>query len=162
MKALLGLALLLVAACSPSSTSATAASPGGKCLPSDVALNASVGAFDPALGREVTIRVTFPNNFSCVSPDVNAEVEDARGNRLSAVTGNPTLVNSAGTCSTNVSEKCSEQTFLYWSNWCGTTPGPYQIAALAFGGRLRAAAPIRTPPPCSDPTAPSKLAGVNF
>lgn len=154
--------MVLVAACSPSSTAPAPTGADVACRQSDVALNVSVGAFDPTRGREVTIRVTFPNNFSCVSPDVNAEVEDARGNRLPGVTGNPTLANSGGTCSTNVSEKCSEQTFLYWSNWCGADPGPYQIAALAFGGRLRVAAPIRTPPPCSNPGAPSKLAGIDF
>lgn len=162
MKAVLSLVILLVAACSPSTTSATATAPGGECLPGDVALNVSVGAFDPTLGREVTIRVTFPNNFSCESPDVMAELEDAHGNRLSGVTGNPILANGAHTCSTNVSEKCSEQTYLHWSNWCGTAPGPYQIAALAFGGRLRAAARIATAPPCVDATAPSTLGSARF
>ncbi|HYL08035.1 MAG TPA: hypothetical protein VEU76_05770 [Candidatus Udaeobacter sp.] len=162
MKAVIGVAVLVIAACSPSGTSGTATSPGGACPQSTVALNPSVGAVDTTLGREVVIRVTFPNNFSCESPDVMAELEDARGNRLPGVTGNPTLANSAHTCSTNVSDKCSEQTFLYWSNWCGTDPGPYQIAALAFGGRLRATALISSPPPCSNPRAPSKLAGVGF
>lgn len=122
-----------------------------------------MGAFDPTLGRELAIGLTYPDDSSCESPEVTAELEDAQGNRLPGITGNPAVVFSpGGSCSTNVGPKCAEQVYLYWSNWCDTSPGPYQIAAFAFGGRLRASALMGTPPPCSDPQAASTLASLHF
>ena len=106
--------------------------------------------------------MAYPDDSSCESPEVTAELENAQGARLSGVTGSPVVVTTPGTCSTNVGPKCTEETYLYWSNWCGTEPGPYQIAALAFGGHLKSGALIGTPPPCVDPTAPSTLGSLRF
>lgn len=162
MKACVAMMLLFIAGCTPSGTAPTAANTDTPCRQSDVTLNTWVGAFEPSLGRELTIRVAYPDDSSCESPEVTAELENAQGARLSGVRGSPVVVTTSGTCSTNAGPKCSEETYLYWSNWCGTEPGPYQIAALAFGGRLKSAALIGTPPPCADPAAPSKLGGVDF
>jgi hypothetical protein len=131
----------------------------GTCRQQDVTLTTIVNGPRASLGLEVTVGVSFPNNMSCMSPDVTAELEDSRGISLVGVNGSPLIANSSHTCSTNVSAKCVEETTLYWSNWCGPS-GTYQIVATAFGGHLRSSSPIPAPPPCTNHGAPSLLGGI--
>jgi len=132
----------------------------GTCRPEEVTLTTAVNGSQQSLGMEVTVGVSFPNNMSCESPDVMAELQDARGIPLVGVTGSPMIANGSHSCSTNVSAKCSEETSLYWSNWCGPTVGPYQIVATAFGDRLRSSSWIPASPPCTNHQGPSLLGGV--
>ncbi len=158
---LLVIAEVLAAACTPAgpqgSTPSSAAD--GTCQIRDVSLRTSAGGMQRGIGIELTIAISFPNNMSCVAPEVKAELEDAHMNRLTGVKGSPVTALGGDSCSTNVSLKCMEETYLYWSNWCGPG-GTFQIAAIAFEGRLRSSAAIVAPPPCTARHAPSQLGGV--
>jgi len=152
---------VLVAACESSGPVASFPSQlsrsAEECLQKDVTLNTRVDRVDNLM--QLTIGISFPNNMSCVSPLVTAQLEDSQGDPLGAVIGNPTPALGGDSCSTNVSVNCGEETLFTWSNWCGTT-GPYQIAAIAFGGRLRSVTRIPSPPPCTDSHAGSELDGL--
>lgn len=142
---------------SPSSISAA----DGTCRPDAVGLTTTVSGYQQGLGIEMTMGVSFPNNMSCVSPDVIALLENKAGNALRDVSGSPVIANGSHSCSTNVSAKCHEETMLYWSNWCGLTSDRYQIVAMAFGGRLRTSSWIPSPPPCTNQQVPSLLGGIH-
>ena len=135
--------------------------PNAACRPEDVTLKTTVGTFQLGVGLSLDVEETIPNNMACASPDVTMELEDAGGKPLAGVYGSPMLWGGGGTCETNVSVRCSQDTQLYWSNWCGPDAGPVQFAAVAFGGRLRSASPIQTPPPCTNRQVPSALAGIH-
>lgn len=149
----------LTACAAPSGPVASAPNSTPACQQSDVSLNTSVNESRLDLGVQLTIRMAFPNNMSCVSPLVTAELEDSHGNQVLGVLGNPTRALGEGSCSTNETTNCEEETFLYWSNWCGTI-GLYQVVATAFSGRLRSATPITSPPTCTNSHATSQLAGI--
>lgn len=109
----------------------------------------------------MTVGVSYPNNASCTVPDITAEIDDARGFPLDGVSGSPLSLPGGDACSTNASERCTEEMPLYWSNWCGAG-GVYQIVATAFGGRLRSSARIETAPPCAEQRAASQFGGIHF
>ena len=156
----LAAALVLLAACEQSGPVASPPSQvsrsADECLQKDVRLNTGANRVDSWM--QLTIGISFPNNMSCTSPIVTAELEDSHGIPLRSVSGNPASALGGNSCSTNVSVNCGEETLFYWSNWCGSS-GQYQIVATAYGGRLRSATRI-LPPACTDSQAESRLAGV--
>ena len=72
---------------SPSSISAA----DGTCRPDAVGLTTTVSGYQQGLGIEMTMGVSFPNNMSCVSPDVIALLENKAGNALRDVSGSPVI-----------------------------------------------------------------------